>query len=85
MLEAAATSGDLTREGLKRAAATVGEIDFDSMQPAADWSRPESVPRHAVISRFDPAAPTGAVLERDFFVGPTAAAHAFERPCTETD
>ncbi len=83
VLEAAAAAGDLTRDGLLRASNELGVIDYEGMQPAADWSRPETVPRHAFIGRFDAGAPTGSVVARDFFVGPTAASYAFDGPCTE--
>lgn len=85
VLEAAAGRGDLTREGLIAAAAELGPVDYEGMLPAGDWSSPETVPRHAFVNRFDPDAPTGAVVVREAFVGPTAAGYAYERPCTETD
>lgn len=84
-LETAAASGDLTREGLYQASQGLGAIDYEGIMPASDWGSPATVPRHAVISRFDEAGPTGLTLVRDVFVGPTAAGYAYDRPCTEMD
>ncbi len=85
ILQAAAAAGDLTRTGLHRASESLGEVDYEGMQPAADFSGPDTVPRHAFIGRFEAGAPTGSVVVEDFFVGPTAAAYAFEGPCTDSD
>jgi hypothetical protein len=83
-MEAAVAAGDLTRDGLLRASNGLGTVDYEGLQPAADWSRPQTVPRHSFIGRFAAGMPTGSEMATDFFVGPSAASYPFERPCTES-
>lgn len=85
VLEAAVARGDLSREGVFQASAELGPVDYEGIMPVSDWSSPATSPRHSIIGRFDEAGPTGVALARDVFVGPTAAAYAFDRPCTEID
>jgi ABC-type branched-subunit amino acid transport system substrate-binding protein len=84
-IEAAVASGDLTRAGLRAAAASLTEVDYEGMLPpaAGNYSGEpnEAVFRQSLISQVDPEAPTGVTVVRDFFEGPTAASYQFDAPC----
>jgi ABC-type branched-subunit amino acid transport system substrate-binding protein len=84
-LEQAFKDGDLTRAGVFKAAAELEKVDYEGMLPdeagrfAAEPS--DGVFRKSVISKPDPAAPTGVTLVKEFFVGDTARDFEFTKPC----
>lgn len=84
-LEAAAEAGDLTRAGLVKAAQELKTIDYQGMLPAEAGNfvgaPDDTVFRQSVISKPDPAAPTGVTLVKDFFVGDTAKDYSFTKQC----
>ncbi|HEY8451743.1 MAG TPA: ABC transporter substrate-binding protein [Natronosporangium sp.] len=76
-LEAALANGDLTRAGVRAAAASLTSVDYEGMLPegAGNFAGgPEAQLRQTLIANPDPNAPTGVSEARGFFVGPTAQA-----------
>jgi ABC-type branched-subunit amino acid transport system substrate-binding protein len=84
-LEAAADSGDLTREGLLNAVTTLEEVDYEGMLPneAGNYAGEpaEASFRQSIVAAVDTDAPTGVSTIEDFFAGPTAEGHDFDSPC----
>ncbi|MGH8972676.1 MAG: ABC transporter substrate-binding protein [Acidimicrobiia bacterium] len=84
-LEAAAEAGDLTRAGLVKAAEGLKSVDYQGMLPneAGNYTGDpnDRVFRQSVISKPDPAAPTGVAIVKDFFTGDTAKDFEFTKPC----
>ena len=78
---------DKTRAGLLEAVRALETIDYEGMLPEEAGNRAgdpdETVFRQTVISRVDPAAPSGVSIVQDFFAGPTVEEHAFEGACFE--
>jgi ABC-type branched-subunit amino acid transport system substrate-binding protein len=83
LLEQALKDGDLTREGLKNAVART-TVDYEGALPDQKYggSPNDVVARASLIGTPDEAAPLGASVEKDTFVGPTAKAHEFNEPCS---
>ena len=85
-LEAAVKAGDVTRAGLLKAASGLRSVDYQGILPpgSGNYAAPpnEAVVRQSVISKPDPAAPTGVTLLKDFFVGDTAKDYNFTKPCS---
>ena len=88
-LEAAYEAGDLTREGLVRAASELETVDYEGMLPeeAGRFSGDpnETVFRQHLIVQPDGDAPSGVTVVEDFFVGPTAEAFEFTEPCASPE
>jgi ABC-type branched-subunit amino acid transport system substrate-binding protein len=86
-LDAAYANGDLTREGLVKAASELETVDYEGMLPeeAGRFSGDpnETVFRQHLIAQPDADAPSGVSVVEDFFVGPTAEAFEFTEPCAE--
>lgn len=84
-IEAAVEAGDLTRAGLREAAANLTEVDYEGMLPSesGDYSGSpsESAFRQSLVSAVDTEATTGISIVQDFFTGPTAEAYDFSEPC----
>jgi ABC-type branched-subunit amino acid transport system substrate-binding protein len=83
VLETAAGNGDLTREGLKKAVGQV-TVDYEGALPDRTYSGDPnaSVVRAALIMKPDEKAPVGAVVQKDFFTGPTAKKYKFTKACS---
>jgi ABC-type branched-subunit amino acid transport system substrate-binding protein len=81
-IEKAAASGDLTREGL-RAAVTGGiEVDYQGAQPnALVGGPPDTVDRSVTINVPDEASPLGIKTIVNGYVGATAEAYDYSKPC----
>lgn len=76
-LEAALAEGDLTRAGVRAAATSLEDVDYEGMLPeeAGNYAGgPGTQIRQSLVNDIDPEAPTGVTAARDFFVGPTAEA-----------
>jgi ABC-type branched-subunit amino acid transport system substrate-binding protein len=76
-LESALASGDLTRAGVRSAATSLTEVDYEGMLPAGAGNYaggPEAQLRETMIANPDPEAPTGLTTAAEYFVGPTAEA-----------
>ncbi|MGY1601774.1 ABC transporter substrate-binding protein [Geodermatophilus sp. SYSU D00815] len=86
-LEAAAENGDLTRAGLREAAANLEEVDFEGVLPEGSGNYAgganEAASRATYISRIDPAASTGLAPVVEAYTGPTAEGYDFTGPCYE--
>ena len=86
-IEAAIDRGDLTRAGVRTAAAEIAEVDYESILPAAPGEGADDPEASAVrasgVAEVDATAPTGLAPLVDFLEGPTVAAHAFDAPCHE--
>jgi ABC-type branched-subunit amino acid transport system substrate-binding protein len=82
VLDKALQNGDLTRAGLKAAVSQV-TVDYEGALPAKKLAgQPnETVVRESLIAKPDDAAPLGASVLKDFFVGPTAQNFQFTKPC----
>jgi ABC-type branched-subunit amino acid transport system substrate-binding protein len=84
-LDAAFESGDLTREGLVKAASELETVDYEGMLPeeAGRFSGEpnDTVFREHLIVKPDPEAPAGVSVLEDSFVGPTAEAYDFTEAC----
>ena len=78
---------DKDRAGLLEAVQSLETIDYEGMLPDEAGNRSgepsENIFRESVISKVDPAAPTGVSIVEDFFVGPTAEEHEFGGACFE--
>lgn len=83
-LEQAFENGDLTRTGLKEAAASLVSVDYEGTLPAGAGNYaggPAKLLRQTLISKIDKTAPDGLVVVQDFFAGPSVSAAAFDAPC----
>lgn len=84
-LEKAVANKDLSREGLLKAVKELDQVDYEGILPAEagkfQGTPAERTFRKSLINKVDPAAPTGVAVVQDFFVGPTAEAHDFSKPC----
>ncbi|GAB3427705.1 type 1 periplasmic-binding domain-containing protein [Flindersiella endophytica] len=83
-LEAAAKSGDLTRAGVHKAAASLKSVDYEGMLPSSAGNyagMPGSAFRQTMINAIDPKSTDGVKTVADFFTGPTAKAYDFSKPC----
>lgn len=86
-LEAAAESGDLTREGLLAAAESLDSVDYEGMLPddSGNYSGTpdESLVRGTVFQDVDTESSTGvSVIDPEFYVGPTAESYDIgDTPC----
>ena len=84
-LEAAAEAGDLTREGLAQAAASLETVDYEGMLPeeagvfGGDPS--ETVFRQIVIGQPDENEPTGIKTIEEFFASDFAQNYEMSGPC----
>ena len=86
-LEAAAESGDLTREGVANAVSTLESVDYEGMLPedAGNFAGEpnEQAFRQIVINKPDESAPDGVVNIEPFFAGEFAQSYEFDGPCYE--
>ncbi len=86
-LEAAAESGDLTREGLLNAVKSLETVDYQGMLPEEAGrfaGEPnETVFRQIIVSKPDEESTTGVSKIEDFFVSETAENYNLEAPCFE--
>lgn len=86
-LELAIANGDLTQEGLLRAAGSLERVDFEGMLPEAAGNHsgdPSEVAfRQSVINGIDLKSPLGISTVEPFFTGSTAAGYDFQKPCYE--
>ena len=86
-LTAAAENGDLTRAGLRDAAASLESVDYEGVLPdgsgnyAGDAN--EAAARATYISSIDPNASTGLAPLEEGFTGPTVEDYDFAGPCYE--
>ena len=78
---------DKDRAGLLEAVQSLETIDYEGMLPEEAGVRSgeagENIFRQSVISKVDPAAPTGVSIVQDFFEGPTAEGYEFDGACFE--
>jgi ABC-type branched-subunit amino acid transport system substrate-binding protein len=83
LLEAAHANNDLTRAGLLAVADGL-TVDYEGALPDIQFGGEpnEAVFRQSIIAQPDPAAPLGASVLEDFFVGPTAEAFEFTEACS---
>ncbi|MGY1809041.1 ABC transporter substrate-binding protein [Blastococcus sp. SYSU D00669] len=86
-LEAAAENGDLTRAGLREAAAGLTEVDFEGVLPEGsgnyEGGANDAASRATYISQIDPNASTGLAPVVEAYTGPTAEGYDFTGPCYE--
>jgi ABC-type branched-subunit amino acid transport system substrate-binding protein len=86
-LEKAVQDGDLTRAGLLEAAKSLTSVDYEGMLPegAGNYAAGpnDGAVRSNVISKVDPAAPTGVTVVKPAFEGPTAKGYNLDGPCFE--
>ncbi|MDP9405172.1 MAG: ABC transporter substrate-binding protein [Actinomycetota bacterium] len=86
-LQAAAESGDLTREGLLNAVRSLESVDYQGMLPEEAGrfaGEPnETVFRQIIVSKPDESTTTGVSKIEDFFVSETAKNYKLEAPCFE--
>ena len=87
-LEAAAESGDLTREGLVNAVSSLSSVDYEGMLPEGSGNLSgepnDAAVRQTVIQKPDEESGSGVTLIEDFFQGPTAESYEFgDAPCYE--
>ena len=81
VLEAAAKGGDLTRAGIRRAAANV-YVDSDGMMPTRELGQ-NRADAESFIAIPDGTIGSGVKLLAGNYVGPTAGAHDWESgPCS---
>lgn len=85
VLENAVKAGDLTRDGVLKAARQLRSVDYEGMLPkeaGVFTGQPnETVFRQNLIVKPDKTAPSGVSIVKDLFVGPTAKAYKFTEPC----
>jgi len=88
-LEAAAESGNLTREGLLEAARSLSSVDYEGMLPetAGDFrgGPNDRMFRESVMQEVDVNAPTGMSLLRGFYLGSTTESFELSEPCYTLD
>jgi ABC-type branched-subunit amino acid transport system substrate-binding protein len=85
-LEAALAAGDLTRAGVRAAAASLTSVDYEGMLPegAGNYAAGiEGQVRVTGIAGPDPASSTGISTQVPPFTGPTAQGHELAEPCFE--
>jgi ABC-type branched-subunit amino acid transport system substrate-binding protein len=85
-LEAALAQGDLTRAGLRAAAAALSSVDYEGMLPdgAGNYAGgPAGQVRANTINQVDESSPTGVSVAVELFTGPTAEAYELTEPCFE--
>lgn len=84
-IEAAVDAGDLTREGLAEAAATLESVDYEGMLPdeagATSGDPAEVAFRESMVNAVNPDASAGVAPVTDFTAGPTATAYDFAEAC----
>jgi ABC-type branched-subunit amino acid transport system substrate-binding protein len=84
-LQKAVDSKDLTRAGLLAAVKSLDTVDYEGMLPAEagkfGGEPNERVFRQSLISKPDPAAPSGVTVTKELFAGPTAEKHEFTKAC----
>lgn len=84
-LKKAADNKDLTRAGLLTAVRQLDAVDYEGMLPdgAGNYTGEpnDNAFRQTLIYRPDDSAPTGVTQVEDFFTGPTARDHKFDKPC----
>ena len=80
-LDQAHANGDLTREGLKNAAASLGEVDSEGMAPTVADFGGDPVVTQSMVAAVDSSAPDGLSVAQDFFTGPSAAGYSFTEAC----
>lgn len=84
-LKSADKSGDITREGIEKAAKNLETVDYEGILPpeaGATKGDPSKVAfRQSVINAVDEKAPTGVKIVQEFKAGPTAEAYDFTKPC----
>lgn len=85
VLSKAIANNDLTRAGVLAAVKQIDKVDFEGMLPegAGNYAANanDGVTRSTVITKIDETAPTGTVVIKKFFTGPTAKDYKFEKPC----
>jgi len=76
---------DKSRAGLLEAVKSLETVDYEGMLPAEagkfGGEPNDTVFRESVISKVDPAAPTGLTVIEDFSAGPTASEYEFTESC----
>jgi ABC-type branched-subunit amino acid transport system substrate-binding protein len=83
VLEQAVKDGDVTPAGIK-AAVPKTTVDYEGALPDKTYAAgAEGVVREALIAKPDPKAPTGAIVQKDFFTGPTAEKYDFSAACSK--
>ena len=83
-LDKAVDNNDLTRAGLLAAAKSLSSVDYEGMLPAGAGNYAGGAAgqiKSTVISKPDPAAPTGVTVVRDSFTGTTAQGYTLSKPC----
>ncbi len=84
-LEAAAEAGDLTREGLAKAASSLETVDYEGMLPEDAGlfaGEPNEVAfRQNIVAQPDENAATGVKVIEDFFAGEVAQNFELTEPC----
>ncbi|WP_245565465.1 ABC transporter substrate-binding protein [Nocardioides insulae] len=76
---------DKTRAGLLEAVQALETVDYEGVLPedAGNFADDQPVFTQTLLSSVDPKAPTGVVVEEDFFEGETAAGYDFTGACFE--
>jgi ABC-type branched-subunit amino acid transport system substrate-binding protein len=78
---------DKDRGGLLEAVQSLETIDYEGMLPEEAGNRTgepdETIFRESVLSKVDPAAPSGVTIVEDFAAGPTVSEHTFDGACFE--
>ncbi len=85
-LEGALADGDLTRSGVRAAAASLTSVDYEGMLPAGAGNfadGPDGQLRANTINRPDPESPTGVSVAVELTSFPTAEAYELTQPCYE--
>ena len=84
-IEAAAAKGDLTREGLRSAVAEGIEVDYQGALPTSEVNGPsDTVNRTVSINVPDDTSPLGINTIVDGYLGATAEAYDYSKPCSST-
>lgn len=85
VLENAAKAGDLTRDGVTKAAAGLKTVDYEGMLPSAAGlfagTPDKTVFRQNLIVKPDKAAPSAISVVQELTTGPTAKAYKLTEPC----
>jgi hypothetical protein len=80
VLDAALKGGDLTRAGIRRAAANV-DVDSDGMMPTRTLGK-DKAETSTSITTPDGTVASGSRLVKSNYSGPTAASHDWSGPCS---
>lgn len=76
---------DLTRTGLLNAVKSLETVDYEGMLPPEagkfGGTANDRVFRKSLVAKPDASAPTGVVVAKDLFVGPTAEKYELAKPC----